>query len=370
MKTRIGVLTAGGHISSFHAGMKGICRAAEGRYDVLGFRNGYAGAMNGVPVTLNHDSINENEPGSFLGTSRKKAEPEAIERNMKRLEINALIAMGGNDTLGDAALLSEYGIKVVGWPKTMDNDLSGTYFCLGYPTAVDAAAKFVMGAQYDAMTNSRVVIVTMFGRDTDWVAAGAGIWGAADVVVPGEKASYTLDFIHDRIAERYERNGETYGSKFAVAVVAEGARIEGLKSHLREDMTDEHENTKIEPMELAIILRDALHGFGPEKLPVASDCISYFMRNSPSSNIDKKMAELAGKKCVEMIDAGLFGHSAVVTEELGMDAAQLETVSKQRFLSQEGFIDYDKMAVNTSFINYYSRIFGEPARKEDFAWRA
>ena len=377
MPKRIGLLTGGGHVSCFHAGMWGVVeKAHELGYEVLGLRDGYRGAAEGDALALTLDQIEPHKAGSLLGSSRHKADIEAIGDRMKRLGIDALVVMGGNDHLSEAARLDAAGVPVVGWPKTMDNDLSGTFFCLGFQTAGQVAARSIAQSHADAATNRRVHLTTLFGRDTDWVAACAAAWGAADVVLPAEKyvedvdkKPYHIEQVHDAIVAACGVNEREFGRRFAVVAVSEGADVSGLASHLREDEIDAHGNPKIEPMKLALVLKDALKEISGGKLKAAIDCVSYAMRNGPPGEIDLTCAIAAGRRAVEAIHRGECGNSVVITRDLSTSIAPLLAVSKQRFMRPENHLDYEAMKPRDSLVEHYRPLFGEAPTKAELLYR-
>ncbi|GAG07790.1 unnamed protein product, partial [marine sediment metagenome] len=193
MAKTLAVLTGGGHAAGLNAGIAGIIdKARKMGWGVYGALDGWQGVLDHMFVDLtDYDAMAcINKGGSILGSSRVRPSPDRVVESMKEHNFDALVAMGGEDTLGALwDVYSESRIPVVGWPKTMDNDLSETYFTIGYPTAItvasDAVAKF-----FDAASaHGRAAIVVVFGRHTDWVAAGVGAYGRADFVVPSEKPS-------------------------------------------------------------------------------------------------------------------------------------------------------------------------------------
>jgi len=380
MAKRIAVLTGGGHIASFHAGMYGIVKkATELGYEVIGFRFGYRGIGTREYIPLKLEDIEPDKAGSILGSSRDDIDPDTVEQAMRELDLSGLIVMGGNDHLSVASALAEAGLRVVGWPKTMDNDLSVTYCTLGYITAALKAAQTVRETHYDALTNQRVHIITLFGRNTDWVVAAAAAWGQADMLIPGEKMKtpegergYTIEEILERAEIVYQDNGKRYGTKFAVVAVAEGAQVGGIDSHLDPTDIDKHGNIKIEPMKLALILKSSFKKAFGKKIPVGIDTLSYGMRNCPPTPLDKQLSEAAGIKCVELIDQDNVGQSAILVQQgdrVEIGSAPLKEVCVQRFMSPMNFIDYDKMVTRNTLIDYYRPIFGEPPRKQDILYR-
>ncbi len=372
---KIGLLTGGGHISSFHEGMRAILERSNNHHQIFGFVESFKGLENQDYIKLNIDDIEPDKAGSLLGSPRVTVDIEKAKKTFKNLNLSSLIVMGGDDHLGEAAKLYAAGLPVVGWPKTMDNNLSETYFCLGYPTAALNAGDAIRYAHADAITNQRVHLITMFGRETDWVVAAAATYGAADIIIPGEKfvegvdeEKYDIKFIFDKVNKVYEKNGLRFGRKFAVVAVAEGADISGLESHLREGGIDAHGNPKIEPMKLALVLKDAFKELNNGKYPIAVDSLTYaVLRNCPPVEQDKRGARLTGYKALMMVENNEFVNSVVFKENSVMtDIAPLEKVAKKRFLRPYDFIDYQNLTVNAeAFASYYDFIFRRPAPKKE-----
>lgn len=365
MTKRIGIVYGGGHVSSFGSGTAGILHAARGKYDVLGFIDGYNGLENERHIKLEREMINPDVAGTALGSPRDKVNVAKAKETMIKLDICGLIVMGGNDHLSEAERLYREGdLPVVGWPKTMDNDLSGTWFTLGYPAAVNLGSQIVKNSHSGAITNKKIYVFVPFGRDTDWVAAALGLWGGADFVVPAERR-YFWEQIVEKMGSVYEANGTKYGRPFAVVVVAEGAKIDGLQSHVREDEIDTHGNLKLDPNKLAVLLKDE----APKELRgrLITQPVTYVMRDWPTVHeMDHNCAWEAGRECVNMIQRGEFGSSAVLREnvmKLGcieVSSAPLQEVSRQRFAEPEGWIDYDGMVIRPEFGKYYEPLFGKP----------
>jgi len=374
MAKRIGILTGGGHISSFHAGMLGICSEAEAAgYEVMGFRDGYRGTVSDSWIPLTAETVEPEKAGSLLGSSRERADADAVAKAVAKHGLAALVVMGGNDHLGEAAKLADAGLPIVGWPKTMDNDLSTTYFTLGFPTAAMHGAQMVREAHADALTSARVHLITVFGRTTDWAACACGVWGAADVIVPSEKycegvdeTRYDIRFIFERVEAAVAANESRYGRRFAVVVVAEGADIDGLASHLDPEDFDAHGNPKIEPMKLAVTLKAAFRDLGGKKYPIAIDAASYILRNTRPTDLDKRLAEAAGRACVRAVVDGQVGVGAVIKRpDLTVDIAPLAEIAPQRFMRPEKYYDYERMEILPAFGEYYTPAFGPPPAKED-----
>jgi 6-phosphofructokinase len=192
---KIGVLTGGGDCAGLNATIRGlVARAEEHGFEVIGIKRGWKGLIEPEGARLTYDMVDELVAvgGTFILTSRTnpfKVEggPEKVVQSIKKLGLDCLVAIGGNDTLGVADKLSKMGIKVVGVPKTMDNDLSSTDFTFGFDSAVNVAVESIDRVKTTGMSHERVIVVEVMGRDAGWVAAYAGIASGAHVVLIPEK---------------------------------------------------------------------------------------------------------------------------------------------------------------------------------------
>ncbi len=225
---KVGVLTGGGDCPGLNAVIRAIVRRTIGKYggQVLGYRYGWAGVMHGNTLPLGMDEVSGILPrgGTILGTSRTnpyKTEggPEAIKRQFESDELAGLIAVGGEDTLGVGYRLYQEGLPIVGVPKTIDNDISGTDFTFGFDTAVHIATEAIDRLHTTAESHNRVVVVEVMGRHTGWIAVKAGIAGGADLILIPE-IPFTLEEVCDVIRKRHGR-----GKNFSIVVVAEGAEF-------------------------------------------------------------------------------------------------------------------------------------------------
>src|SRR3984893_6067435 len=229
---RIGVLTGGGDAPGLNAAIRAVARQAFARnLKVSGIKNGWAGLLGeGEIDDLTPQSTRGILPmgGTILGTSRTNPlkENEGIARvikTLKRFGIDGLVAIGGDDTLSVAVALSESGFPVVGVPKTIDNDLSATEFCIGFDTAVGVVTEALDRLHTTASAHHRVMVVEVMGRDTGWVALAGGVAGGADMIIIPE---FPLT-LGDVVSHLYRRRGA--GKLFSIIVVAAGAHIPELE---------------------------------------------------------------------------------------------------------------------------------------------
>ena len=223
---RVGMLTGGGDCPGLNAVIRGIVRrgAQLGDHEFVGFRNGWAGAIAGAVDELTPQSTAGILPrgGTILGSSRTN--PLKVENGIRRiketlagLEVEALIAIGGEDTLGVAARLSdEHGVPCVGVPKTIDNDLSATDYTFGFDTAVGIATEAIDRLHTTAESHMRVLVVEVMGRHAGWIALHSGLAGGANVILIPEQR-FDVEQVCAWVTSRFR------ASYAPIVVVAEGA---------------------------------------------------------------------------------------------------------------------------------------------------
>ena len=226
---KFGILTGGGDCPGLNAVIRGVVRRTlqEADAQVVGFKNGWAGVLEGhiIPMDLHSVSGILHKGGTILGTSRtnplkKEDGLERIKQVIEKNQITCLIAIGGEDTLGVARKLSEAGVKVVGVPKTIDNDLSGTDFTFGFDTAVNIATEAIDRLHSTAEAHNRVMVVEVMGRHAGWIAVYAGLAGGADCILIPE-VPFDLEEVCQLIRNRHSR-----GKNFSIIVVSEGAKLQ------------------------------------------------------------------------------------------------------------------------------------------------
>jgi len=226
-KTRVGVLTGGGDCPGLNAAIRAVVRSgtAAGDYDFIGFRDGWAGVVadQTQELTLSSTAGILHRGGTILGTSRTnpyaqdKDGTAAVKATLQRREVQALVAIGGEDTLGVALRLHADGVPVVGVPKTIDNDLGGTDTTIGFDTAAQIATDAIDRLHSTAESHNRVMVVEVMGRHAGWIAVQAGMAGGADAILIPER-SFDIEEVCSRLRRRHER-----GRSFSIVVVAEGA---------------------------------------------------------------------------------------------------------------------------------------------------
>jgi ATP-dependent phosphofructokinase / diphosphate-dependent phosphofructokinase len=224
---RVGVLTGGGDCPGLNAVIRAVVRKGERVYgdQIVGFLDGWKGVIEGRTLPLDVETMRGTLPkgGTVIGTSRTNpykvdGGPERVKATLADLGIDALIAIGGEDTLGVANRLTGEGVAIVGVPKTIDNDLSATEVTFGFNTAVQIVTDAIDRLHTTAESHDRVMVVEVMGRHAGHIALYGGIaGGAAEILVPEER--FDLDQVADRIKARHGR-----GRYASIVVVAEGAQ--------------------------------------------------------------------------------------------------------------------------------------------------
>jgi phosphofructokinase-like protein len=245
---RIGVLTGGGDCPGLNAVIRAIVRKGEGEYghEILGFRHGWRGVLDNELTELTVGSTRGllHRGGTILGTSRTNPFQHddgvaIVQATLAREHVDALVTIGGEDTLGVAFKLGAEGVHCVGVPKTIDNDLSATDVTFGFNTAVQIATDAIDRLHTTAESHDRVMVVEVMGRHAGWLALSSGLAGGADLILIPE-VRFDLDELCDRLRHRHAR-----GSSFSIVVVAEGAEPVAGSMTVQEGATDEFGHVRL-----------------------------------------------------------------------------------------------------------------------------
>ena len=227
MAKRVGILTGGGDCPGLNAVIRAVVRRADALgWETLGVREGWRGLLENNVERLDLQSVSGilYRGGTILRTSRTNPlkHADGLKRLRENMELNgmdALIAVGGDDTMSVADRLFQQGVSVVGVPKTIDNDLAGTDYCFGFDTAVNIATEAIDRLHTTAESHNRVMVIEVMGRDSGWIAVASGMAGGADVILIPERP-VDIEQVCALIRKRSER-----GKDFSIVVVAEGARF-------------------------------------------------------------------------------------------------------------------------------------------------
>jgi ATP-dependent phosphofructokinase / diphosphate-dependent phosphofructokinase len=305
---KVGVLTGGGDCPGLNAVIRAVARRSFVRgHEVVGVREGWRGLVEGRLEPLGNREINGLLPrgGTILGTSRTNPlkEQNGIDRVIRALRhngIDALVPIGGDDTLSVAAKLHEAGFRTVGVPKTIDNDLSVTEFCIGFDTAVGVVTEALDRLHTTASAHHRVMVVEVMGRDAGWVALMGGVAGGADLIIIPE---FEVP-LSEVVAHLYRRRGE--GKLFSIIVVAEGAHIPELDREMGgEAEKDAFGHIRLAKRGIGDLLASRIEGETGFETRVT--VLGHLQRGGSPSPVDRLWATRLGVAAVELIVEGKSG---------------------------------------------------------------
>src|SRR6202167_1661336 len=335
---KIGMLTGGGDCPGLNAVIRAVVRKGEFTYgdEFVGFMEGWRGLIDHTAMPLNLDAVGGILPrgGTILRTSRTNPSkrPDGIDRCLASLQknnIDALIAIGGDDTLSVAQRLHERGVKVVGVPKTIDNDLGGTDYTFGFDTACNIVCEALDRVHTTAEAHNRVMVVEVMGRDAGWIALYSGIAGGADVILIPERP-FDVDKVADSLRQRHAR-----GRYFSIVVVAEGAKFSsspGQGSPVLQDMgKDEFGHAKLGGI-ANILAREIEKRTGYETRAVV---LGHIQRGGSASAFDRVLATRYGLGAIDMVHRGEFGCMAALRSNKIVSIPLKEAISKNRVVDNE-----------------------------------
>jgi 6-phosphofructokinase 1 len=329
---RIGVLTGGGDCPGLNAVIRGIVRKGVNAHghEIIGFRYGWAGILANEARELTVEATSGILPrgGTILGTSRTNPfkEDGGTERVRATLEargIDALIPIGGEDTLGVARRLADEGIPVVGVPKTIDNDLNGTDFTFGFQTAVQIATDAIDRLHTTAESHNRVIVVEVMGRHAGWIAAYAGMAGGADVILVPERP-FSIDRVCEHVQRRHAR-----GRTFSIVVVSEGAMPVDGDVTGQESMTDAFGHQRLGG--IAVELERQIEertGF-----ECRMTILGHVQRGGSPLAYDRVLGTRFGVAAVDAVTAGDFG------KMVALRGTEIELVPLQAALDEPKLLD-------------------------------
>jgi ATP-dependent phosphofructokinase / diphosphate-dependent phosphofructokinase len=312
---RIGMLTGGGDCPGLNAVIRAVSRRSLDRgAAVVGVREGWRGLVDGLLQPLGYREISGILPrgGTILGTTRTN--PYKTEGGVERVletfradGLDALVAIGGEDTLGVAARLHvEHGFPVVGVPKTIDNDLSGTDYTFGFDTAVWIATEAIDRLHTTAESHNRVMVVEVMGRQTGWIAVMSGIAGGADMIlIPEEPA--TVEQACAELQRRHER-----GKDFSIVVVSEGYELT-YESGEKRAVTQAAETDQFGHVRLGGV-GEALASDIEERTGYETrvTVLGHVQRGGSPTPRDRVLATRFGLKAADLVHEGRFGRMAAL----------------------------------------------------------
>lgn len=310
---RIALLTGGGDSSAVNAAIRAVVRKVlVEKFEVIGIKRGWRGLVVDEVEPLYAGSVSGiiQRGGTILGTSRTnpfKTEDglENVITNLRKHGIDAIIAIGGEDTNGVAHRLAEHGVRCVGVPQTIDNDLPGTDYAIGFDTAVSVACDALDKLHTTAAAHHRVMILEVMGRDAGWIALIAGLAGGADnILIP--EVPFTVEEVTDRIEKRRSKNKD-----FSIIIVSEGALPAGQeKQFTRDQKTDPFGHVRLGGV--GNWLAEQLEERTGYETRVTH--LGHLQRGGTPTVFDRVLATRLGAFAVEMVKQGEFDHMACLRD--------------------------------------------------------
>ncbi len=341
---RIGVLTGGGDAPGLNSAIAGVVeRASMLGYEVIGLKRGWESLSvqdtSRHVVELNAGVIREYSRlgGSKLQCSRVNPVKEdndrtdLVKKNSKKLGLDALVAIGGDDTLGAGATLWERGVPVVGIPKTIDRDLYGTEYSLGYDTALNIICDSAEKISHTAQSHQTIFLLEVMGRHAGWLALRGGEAAYADVILIPE-CPFTLDQLSGVLKQKLE-NSSKYGLEnlYKLIVVAEGAHIRGEDAVRRDSRIDEFGHFSLGGV--GNYIKTLLeHDFEHTRYTA----LAYLQRGAPPSQKDRQIGRRFGHNAVEMIKNGDIGYY------VALQKSRLTKVELKEIKKSPSLVDVDK----------------------------
>jgi len=344
---RVGVLTGGGDCPGLNAVIRAIVRTGSYDHDCefVGFRDGWRGPLEPDTQRLDVAAVRGILPrgGTILGSSRTnplseaatvdgKSGLERIKENLANLGVDALIAIGGEDTLGVAGKLFENGVKVVGVPKTIDNDLSATDYTFGFDTAVNIAMEAIDRLHTTAESHHRALIVEVMGRNAGWIALHAGVAGGANVILIPEQP-FDIKDVCNYVEKRFE-------TKYApIVVVAEGAHPKAIGTSVIDDERDAFGHTRYGGVG-QLLAEEIERRTGKE---ARAAVLGHIQRGGTPTAFDRVLATRFGVNAIRAVADGAFGQMValrgtdIVRVPIAEAIRELKLVPPERYAEAEIF---------------------------------
>ena len=331
---RIGILTGGGDCPGLNPVIRAVVRKALlAGYEIVGIKNGWKGLVENDTMPLNIDTVSGILPkgGTILGTSRtnpykKEGDLQKVKDNFKKMGLDALVAVGGEDTLGVASKLVKDGCRnIVGVPKTIDNDLSATDYTFGFDTALNVAMECIDRLHTTAESHHRIIVAEVMGRHAGWIAIEAGIAGGADVILIPE-IPIDLDEVCNVIKKRHAR-----GKTFSIIVVSEGAQFKDGTIVTQEQKLDAFGHVRLggigEDLAAQIEKRTGFE--------TRVSVLGHIQRGGSPTAFDRVLGTRFGIKAVELIIDKKFGKMVALDGTKIIDVPLEEAVKALKTVDME-----------------------------------
>jgi 6-phosphofructokinase 1 len=332
---RVGVLTGGGDCPGLNAVIRAVARRTFARgHEVVGIREGWRGLVDGRFEPLGPLEVSGLLPrgGTILGTSRTnpyrlEGGVDAVRESFAREGLDALVAIGGEDTLGVATRLhAEHEFPVVGVPKTIDNDLSATDYTFGFDTAVWICTEAIDRLHTTAESHNRVMVVEVMGRHTGWIAVMSGIAGGADVILIPEQPVSVEDACKE-IRHRHER-----GKDFSIVVVSEGYELEGADDG---GEVDEFGHVRLSERGVGARLAQQIEAQTGYETRVT--VLGHVQRGGSPTPRDRVLATRYGLKAADLVHEGRFGRMAALHGDNIVDVALAEATAELKTVPDDWY---------------------------------
>ena len=333
MAKRIGILTGGGDCPGLNAVIRGVVRKGTTLgYEIVGIKDGWKGLRDSETMELNIEATSGilAKGGTILGTSRLNPykNPEDLKKvmnNFKEFKLDALIACGGEDTLGVASKLHKEGLNVVGVPKTIDNDLSATDYTFGFNSAINVAMEAIDRLQTTAESHHRVIVAEIMGRHAGWIALEAGMAGGADIILIPE-ILIDIDEVCRILKEK--RKG---GKNFGIVAAAEGARFKDEEEMLKTQEKDSFGHVMLGGIGKTLADRiEEMTGF-----ETRYTVFGHIQRGGSPTAFDRILGTRFGVHAVKLIEEGKFGRMTSLRGTNIEDVTLEEAVGKLKTVDLE-----------------------------------
>jgi 6-phosphofructokinase 1 len=330
---KVGILSGGGDAPGINAVIRAVVRkGVQYGYEIVGTKDGWRGLLEGEFLRLDLKSASGILPrgGSILGTSRTnpfKLEngAEKILENAKKTGIEAVVVIGGEDTLTVAHKMGEFGLKCVGVPKTIDNDLAGTDYTFGFNTAVTIATEALDRLHTTAEAHHRVMILEVMGRYTGWIALEAGLAGGADVILIPEKP-FEVKEVCEYIKRRQER-----GRNFSIIVVAEGTKPKGGAEIAYSESVDEFGHIRLGGVGY-YLGKEIEKCLGIETRVVV---LGHLQRGGSPTAFDRTLATRFGIAAIDLVHEGKFGYMVAIKGNKIVSVPLKDVIGKRKTVDLE-----------------------------------
>ncbi len=339
---RIGILTGGGDCPGLNAVIRAVVRKGVNQYGhaIVGYRDGWRGVLDNNATNLTPENTGGilHRGGTILGSSRtnpfkEEGGVDRVRENLASERIDALIAVGGEDTLGVANKLSAEGIDVVGVPKTIDNDLNGTDFTFGFNTAVQICTDAIDRLHTTAESHNRVIVLEVMGRHAGWIAVYSGMAGGADAILIPERP-FDIDQVCDHIRHRHKK-----GRFFSIVIVAEGATPAEGTEVTQEGQTDAFGHVRLGGIGMMLEREiEARTGF-----ETRATILGHIQRGGTPTAYDRVLATRFGIAAIDAVQEGDFGKmvalrgTEIVRVPISDAVDELKTVDPDLYATAEVF---------------------------------